>query len=81
MMEVDQSLLKAFGCSPMAMAKAIPAPARDFVVEPWMADFVKEPHHQDEWDAFFVYCEASPTKRCLIRVAQFLASLFLAVRR
>lgn len=72
MMEVDESLLKAFGCSPKV--KTVPQePKQGFVAEPWMADFVKERHHQHEWDAFFAYCEAGPTRRFLIRLATFFA--------
>lgn len=31
--------------------------------EPWMTEFVKGRHSQEEWDWFFAYMEAGPIKR------------------
>jgi len=35
--------------------------------EPWMVEFVKGRHTQEEWDAFYAYLEASPRKRWWMR--------------
>lgn len=37
-------------------------------VEPWMADFVKRRHSQEDWDVFFEYCASSPLKRAYCRL-------------
>lgn len=42
--------------------------------EPWMGDFVKGRHSQEEWDAFFAYCEAGPFMRWIFRIVPFLVS-------
>lgn len=40
---------------------------REYKPEPWMAEFLQGRHSQEEWDAFFYYCEAGPLKRWFLR--------------
>lgn len=49
-------------------------------VEPWMAEFVKGRHSQEEWDAFFEYCKASSFKRWCIIVGSVIHSIFFSRR-
>lgn len=48
--------------------------------EPWMADFVKGRHSQEEWDAFFAYCAAGPFTRLIFRLVPFLISALPRIR-
>lgn len=45
---------------------------KDLRIEPWMIEFSKGRHTEDEWEAFYVYMEAGPTKRWFIRVGSWL---------
>jgi hypothetical protein len=51
---------------------------REFKTEPWMAEFTQGRHSQEEWDAFFYYCEAGPVKRWFLRWTSVLRSIILA---
>jgi len=52
---------------------------REFKPEPWMAEFLQGRHSQEEWDAFFYYCEAGPVKRWFMRLASVLNTVAMAV--
>lgn len=52
---------------------AVPPTVR---IEPWMHDFVKGRHSQEDWDAFFVYCEAGRFKRWFINIASVWFAVF-----
>lgn len=52
---------------------------REFVPEPWMAEFTKGRHSQEEWDAFFYYCEAGPVKRWFLNVASAMNAVLGAI--
>lgn len=43
--------------------------------EPWMIEFVKGRHSQEEWDAFYAYMEAGPVKRWVLRLISLLHSV------
>ncbi len=45
-------------------------------VELWMEEFVRGRHSQEEWDAFFDYCQAGPWKRRFIRWNSMIATIF-----
>jgi len=55
-------------------------PDGNFEVEPWMIDFVKGRHSQEEWDAFFEYCKAGPIKRRFLRIGSFFYYIILGSR-
>lgn len=63
--------MPTFGIDQVAVPIKVPK------LEPWMAEFVKGRHHQEEWDAFFVYCEASPFRRGLIRLGWLFHALLI----
>jgi len=73
-MEIDDRARKTFGISP---GKAEPViPPAPVMTEPWMGDFVRERHTQEQWDAFGAYCQAGPWKRALLRLSWHLLSAF-----
>lgn len=75
MMEIDDRARKTFGISPKA-ADPAPPPPRPVMTEPWMWDFVRGRHSQEEWDAFCAYCQAGPWKRALLRLSWHMLSAF-----
>ena len=61
--------------NPMPGIDELQRPVKMGKIEPWMRDFVKERHSQEEWEAFFAYCEAGPFKRALSHIAGFLIQI------
>jgi len=67
--------------NPMSGLGQLQKPVKMGKIEPWMADFVKERHSQEEWEAFFAYCEAGPVKRALCAIAGVLISIIPIARK
>lgn len=69
-----KNLADGLGIGIQDYAKARPQISK-LVIEPWMVDFARGRHSQEEWEAFFAYAEASPAKRKLIQWASWAAYL------
>lgn len=67
--------------NPMPGISQLQEPVKLGKIEPWMVDFLKGRHSQEEWDSFRTYCEAGPVGRFFIGVGWALQSVFLGRRR
>ncbi len=53
---------------------------KDLKPEPWMIEFVKGRHTQEERDAFYVYMEAGPVKRFFMDLGMVFAQILRFLR-
>ncbi len=79
---MTKTLLECLGFDHTAMelgqAPGLPKEMPGGPIEPWMREFVKEKHSEEEWNCFFRYAKASTFQRVMMLIGGvfFGASLF-----